>query len=415
MTRRRAVRLGAGLAAAFATFCATGEMVARATRIVDRLNPFPRRLYLARSIPDLPYQLRPGVTLDVQGSHVHVNRLGMRERDDVSQQPRPGVERVLVLGDSVAFGWLQDVEHAFPRELEARLPGAEVLNAGVPGYNAVTEAAWFRESGVALAPATVVVAVNLNDYDTAPHLNGLGILSTADDRVSPLSPANWSELYLALRWAGLALHGDPRLRLARPAAPRPAGEWDPFDRYVSALRKAFYRAPTEPQWSDLRRAWADIGARARAHGTRALFVIFPDGDQLGAAEPDLTPQRALAEVCAAEHLECLDLYPAFTADPAGTALYTDIMHPSDVGHVLAAATVAAYLARERTAALTVPPGWRGALRSPTSRGASPGTWPRTCAPSRSGVRPRHRRSCPAMDRSDACTPKIRCRRARLPL
>ncbi|MBI5836756.1 MAG: hypothetical protein HZB25_05905 [Candidatus Eisenbacteria bacterium] len=48
--------------------------------------------------------------------------------------------RILVLGDSYAFGWGVSDEDAFPRRLEsllrARAPGrpVEVINAGVPGY-----------------------------------------------------------------------------------------------------------------------------------------------------------------------------------------------------------------------------------------------------------------------------------------
>jgi hypothetical protein len=288
---------------------------------------------------------------------------------------------VLVLGDSVAFGWLQDVDRAFARRLEAELDAGatddgrfEVLNAGVPGYNAVNQAAWLREHGTRLHPQAVVVAVNLNDFDRSPHLNGLGILSTDDDQVSAWSPANWSELYLALRWGWLLARGDPRIARegattapggpaaaaspdaasARAAAgssdaptPTPAA-WDPFDRYVSNLRKRFYRAPTEPQWSELRGAWGDIAARSRAANARLVFAIFPDGDQLHTAEPDLIPQRRLLELCAELRLECLDLMPAFAeaarAEPS-VALHTDIMHPSDAGHAVAAKAVADYLRR----------------------------------------------------------------------
>src|SRR6185369_17542427 len=157
-------------------------------------------------------------------------------------------------------------------------------------------------------------------------LNGLGVLSTDDgDRESALSPGNWSELYLAYRWVALLARGDPRLAPAEPpvatasatpagdvaAAPAasPTGAWHPFDRYVSNLRKRFYRAPTEPEWSALERAWRDPAARARDRGSRLVFVLFPDGDQIGVPDPDLTPQRRLLDLCAANGLECLDLTP----------------------------------------------------------------------------------------------------------
>ncbi len=367
---RRAAALAPRLALALGIFLVLGEIAARSTGVVDRINPFPRRLYVGTGVADLPYRLRPGVTVEVRGSRVVVNELGMRDRPGVEPRPAPGTERVLVVGDSVAFGWLQDVENTFPRRLQGRLDAAapgrfEVLNGGVPGYNAVSEAAWLREHGLALAPRTVVVAVNLNDFDATPHVNGLGVLSTADDRVSPLSPAHWSELYLALRWAALALGGDPRVQLGgatgqgqgegqkREAVPGPAqgrapaaeappgpGMWDRFDTYVSNLRKRFYREPTEPLWGEMRAAWADLARRTREHGIRLVFALFPDGDQIGAAAPDWTPQRRLLELCAEQGLECIDLAPAFAASPAGTRLFADIMHPSDAGHAIAADAIA---------------------------------------------------------------------------
>ena len=365
---RRVLGLGGRVLIAILSALALCELAARATGFVDRVNPFPRQLYVATEIPDLPYRLRPGVSVDVRGSKIDVNELGMRERAGVSATPPAGVDRTLVLGDSVAFGWLQDGERAFPRRLEQELnaahgdgvaPGTrvEVLNAGVPGYNAVNEAAWFREQGEGLVPRTVLVAVNLNDYDRAPHLNGLGILSTDDDRAGPLSPANWSELYLAVRWGWLLAHKDPRIAPpanpgagvaappAKDGAPQAPGEFDRFDRYVSALRKRFYHQPTEPQWSDLENAWRDLAARAKGHGMRLVFLMFPDGDQIGVADPDLEPQRRLLTLCAESGLECLDLTPAFQAAPAGTSLFRDIMHPNDAGHDVAARTVADYLRR----------------------------------------------------------------------
>ena len=68
---------------------------------------------------------------------MHTNELGIRSRpiDGGGQSVR-----VLVLGDSHAFGWGVPAEDAFPRQLESMIRGrfrsvpVEVINAGVPGY-----------------------------------------------------------------------------------------------------------------------------------------------------------------------------------------------------------------------------------------------------------------------------------------
>src|SRR5262249_37758500 len=61
-----------------AFFVGAGELLTRELSIIDRLNGIPRLLYLATNVPDLPYRLRPGVTVHVRDFTVRVNRLGLR-------------------------------------------------------------------------------------------------------------------------------------------------------------------------------------------------------------------------------------------------------------------------------------------------------------------------------------------------
>src|SRR5262249_11084055 len=65
--RLRPLRLLRAIAIVIAIVLVLGELVARLAGFVDRVNPFPRRLYVTTDIPDLPYRLRPGVSLEVQG------------------------------------------------------------------------------------------------------------------------------------------------------------------------------------------------------------------------------------------------------------------------------------------------------------------------------------------------------------
>jgi hypothetical protein len=71
-------RTAIGLACAAAVFLAFGELVARATDIVDRLNGYSRQLFTKGPSPALPYLLRPHVEMVVYGVAVRVNALGLR-------------------------------------------------------------------------------------------------------------------------------------------------------------------------------------------------------------------------------------------------------------------------------------------------------------------------------------------------
>jgi len=332
-------------------FATLGEIVARGLDLVDRLNAFPRGLFVATDDEKLPYLLRPGMDVFARGVHVATNEHGMRG-PPVSEKPPPGVHRVLVLGDSVAFGFRLELEDAFPRLLERELDRRtgerfEVLNAGVEGYNSENELALLERSGLALAPETVVVAFNLNDFDYGPVMGPMGVLTLErDKRVSSWSLSNLSEFYLLLKWL-TALGWQRAFGPAPPPPPPgdPSSPFDPFDRYISKLRKQYYAKPNDGRWPTMVESLRGMAEVTRAKGVRLLVAILPDGDQIGVPDPDLTPQQKLLAVCQDLGLECLDLRPTFAAAAGQGPLFMDIMHPNAAGHRLVADALATALLR----------------------------------------------------------------------
>jgi len=98
----------------------------------------------------------------------HTNALGLRGPAVEPEKP-PGVYRVLVVGDSFAFGWGVEDEEALPARLAELMevpPGAErveVLNAGVAGWSAPHYWLFLRERGFALDPDLVLLVPSEND------------------------------------------------------------------------------------------------------------------------------------------------------------------------------------------------------------------------------------------------------------
>lgn len=84
---------------------------------------------------------------------------------------RPGEKRVLVLGDSMTFGWGVAGDETFPSLLADRLtprfpPRVVVGNAGCPGHSTVDEVRDLRRLRGPFAPDAVVVAVYTgNDFE----------------------------------------------------------------------------------------------------------------------------------------------------------------------------------------------------------------------------------------------------------
>jgi lysophospholipase L1-like esterase len=91
---------------------------------------------------------------------IETNSKGLRDREFSAKGER---QRILVLGDSVSFGWGVEAEQAFPRQLEslqaartARLP-FEVVNAGVWGYNTLQETEYVEAGAGGYQPDLVLV------------------------------------------------------------------------------------------------------------------------------------------------------------------------------------------------------------------------------------------------------------------
>jgi lysophospholipase L1-like esterase len=357
----RAARLAAGALLALALAAGAGEALVRATGALDS-GPVPRRLLAPAGLPDLPYRLRAGERLRVLGREVRVGSLGLRGPEVA--EPSPGSRRVLVLGDSVAFGWGLEEAESFPARLAQALgrlgTPAEVLNAGVPGYSLPSSVALYRELAPALAPHAVLLALSLNDFTPTPGLSPLGIL-VAFDATPPPGWLAHSELVAFLRWRIGAL----RAALAPgEAADRGARAALFLRRAAIASRERFYAEEGGAGWEALERALAELRERAVAGGAALLVAIFPDEDQLEQPSERRLPQQRWAGRCAALGLRCLDLAPAFARAAAGGQLMSDLQHPNARGSEAAAAAVAPLLAP--------------ALASPT-----PAAEPAAAAPDRS--------------------------------
>lgn len=358
--KRRAGQWAAAIAVGMIVFLGLGELLARTLNLVDRLNHFPRQLYEATDDEELPYVLRPSIDTVARGRRVVVdqNRMRVAPDDAKDARGRSEGERVLILGDSVAFGYMLDFEDTLGSKLESRLQARtgrrwEVLNAGVEGYNTQNQLAWLRRHGRGLEPNVIVVVFNLNDYDYGPVMGANGVLTTdRSQRVSTWSLANVSDFYVLLRW--LAKIGAQRLSSpggneangdgARETSDPPQGQsFLKFDRFVSLLRKQYYAKPGDERWPQMVQALQGLREEAAALGAPLLIALLPDGDQVGVSTPDLVPQERLAEICRNEELDCLDLRPAFERQSGDGPLFLDIMHPNARGHEIIANELASRL------------------------------------------------------------------------
>ena len=179
----------------------------------------------------------PGVTASVDGQRTTINGRGLRGAEH--PLARSGRRtRVMLLGDSVAFGYGVADEQTFAALLEAR--GYEVVNLAVPGYGTDQELLRLERVGIAFAPDVLLLHFCLhNDFvDNAsskyfydglhpkPYFAVEGdalVLHREHLHLSPLSKL------------GLWLHGRSHL-FTRLVGPPPAVDEDWAARKAAALK-----------------------------------------------------------------------------------------------------------------------------------------------------------------------------------
>jgi hypothetical protein len=92
---------------------------------------------------------------------VRINEKGLRDSEH-SYKRQNDIERILVLGDSFAWGYGVEESERFSQLLEETL-GVEVINAGVSGYSTDQELLWYENEGIKYETDLVILVMAGND------------------------------------------------------------------------------------------------------------------------------------------------------------------------------------------------------------------------------------------------------------
>ena len=151
----------------------------------------------------VPFALQPNLQTNHLGytrefdHKVRTNNLGLRGKD-IFLEKQENVFRILMLGDSMTFGWGVEDEQTVSALLEKRmndlLPDKriEILNAGLSdGYSPDSYYAFMRDVGLRLQPDLVIV--NLFPYNDLSDMLEMDWTKT-DDSGYPLAVRSWDRM-----------------------------------------------------------------------------------------------------------------------------------------------------------------------------------------------------------------------------
>lgn len=273
------------------------------------------------------YRARPthlGSRNRIDRPHV-TNSVGLIGADEISSDP--ALAKILLLGDSVAYGMWVDPNDAFPARMQA-LAGAscQIAVGACEGWSTKQEIAYFDTYLRDVDWRAVVLVFCLNDlvdfewqYDAREGKPKLTEEILAVGTGGTITNQTVGGLKLALLRRQLS--SDPKTAPLANQVNTALWAWEK-DRWTHYLQDTL--APFVQ----------------RVHGPRLAIAMAPTEGQLEAfalgADPTMVmyPQLRLQEFCTREHLTCIDLADAFVglAPSQLKPLFLDDLHFSEEGH-----------------------------------------------------------------------------------
>ena len=292
--------------------------------------------------------------------HPGISSQGLRD-DEVIIPKAEGVFRILVLGDSIAYGTFVLKAKTFAERLEIILENhhgpTDVINAGVMGYTAYNELQYYLTKGRSFDPDIVIVAFCMNDVanprlhwnytkqklvDIPPeaipnHDYDINhVIPILQEHQTALSILESTRLYKALEWRIKTLFAEKEKNIPDTKAEIPT--------YITGedtLSIKVLLDESSPEWVWLTSIYERLHHSIKADRGRLIIVLFPLAYQLDDAYPYF-PQKKIAKFCKQNSIYCVDLLNLFRQYVKEDVFllnsfgFYDIWHLTEFGHEITA-------------------------------------------------------------------------------
>jgi hypothetical protein len=376
----RTLLSSAGRANALVLVLTVAALLAGA-EIVLRVVYHPENLgTVIRYDPLLGWSLIPNATFishdTGRGLHyrMDINSIGLRDGEVVMPKPK-GRKRVLILGDSIAFGSGVEAGERFSDLVQLELPGdVDVVNAGVPGWGNDQELLFYERDLRQLQPDIVVLEFTANndvvnnelrgpliEEGTKPRFRCVDGVLTLEPPAEPVVVAETARgrAKKVLRKSRLLLfvkrridmrhykqhvQEDPSLAHAGYEADRHLSHWSVYDTRGGVA--------IETAWNVTDCIFARLAEACRADSARLIVFAFPLKVEVDRPWRDdlirhtgtsaehmdfMMPYRRMEAICARDGIEFVYPFEAFRHALDGGPLYFERdSHPNARAHAVAA-------------------------------------------------------------------------------
>ena len=260
------------------------------------------------------------------------NSLGFRG-DDTYLQKQESEFRILLLGDSITFGYYSNFDETFGNLLENKLKQSGhkkkycVINAGVANYNTAQELDLLKDKAILVEPDLTILGFYINDI--IQDEKDLLIRST-----DILFPRRLYFSWLAnLRRSKFLSFLEHRICMLK------------FFSNLDIDSESMINISIESAWSKTLAQIKQMRDFCHAHNSKFAVVVFPNGVQVGRTYTAGNYQKRLIDFGKKENIPIIDILPVFNATGDFRTVYyeQDLIHPKPMGNSLVAEEIYKYV------------------------------------------------------------------------
>ncbi|MGB0911296.1 MAG: SGNH/GDSL hydrolase family protein [Nitrospirales bacterium] len=281
---------------------------------------YARDVKRVSDIPGMGHEHVPNTSGVYMSVPVTINSVGWRDKEYSIEKP-PNTLRIMMLGDSVTFGWGALPEGVTSYVLESLLNHGEgqrqyeVLNTGIGNTNTAMQTAYFLHEGFRYQPDVVVLNYFINDAEPTPSR-----------RQSFLVEHSYAAVFLAGR-----VDVFMRSYFER-------GDWQ-------AYYKNLYK-PRQSGWKNAQLSLEQLVNFCRERNIKLMIVNYPELHQL-ASYPFQEVTDLIAKQAMKYNVPFLDLLPAVVNEaPRSLWVSSTDAHPNGKAGSLFATRLKRALASE---------------------------------------------------------------------